>query len=191
MERLYPEAIFRIKTEEKHLLLTFDDGPDPVSTPRILEILSKHRVYAIFFCTGIKAEKYPGLMETIRSYGHTIGNHGYSHLSGWKTSKSSYIADIEKADGLTSPDLFRPPYGMLTPWQYKALKKKYKIFFWDLMPFDFDTSFGSGNVFKVLKEKIRPGSIIVLHDSPLSYAAGLLDEFLEYANAEGYRFADP
>jgi peptidoglycan/xylan/chitin deacetylase (PgdA/CDA1 family) len=191
MERLYSDAIFRIKTNEKRLLLTFDDGPDPASTPLILEILSTYHVSAIFFCTGIKAEKYPGLMETIRSSGHTIGNHGYSHLSGWKTSKSSYVADIERADGLTSSDLFRPPYGRLTPGQYSSLKKKYKIFFWDLMPYDFDTSLGVRNVIKILREKIRPGSIIVLHDSPLSCAAGMLEEFLEYAGSEGYGFAGP
>jgi peptidoglycan/xylan/chitin deacetylase (PgdA/CDA1 family) len=188
MERLYPEAIFRIKTNEKHLLLTFDDGPDPASTPLILEILSKYHVRAIFFFTGLKAERYPDLTEKLRSAGHIIGNHGYSHLSGWKTSKSNYIADVERADGLTSPDLFRPPYGSLTRGQYKSLKEKYKIIFWDLMPYDFDTSFSARNALSILKEKIRPGSIIVLHDSPLSYGPGLLDEFIGYAMSEGYGF---
>ncbi len=190
MERLYPEAIFRIKTNEKQLLLTFDDGPDPASTPMLLEILSRYQVNAIFFCTGIKAEKYPGLVEKIRSSGHITGNHGYSHLNGWKTSKSSYIDDVEKADALTSPDLFRPPYGRLTPGQYKSLKGKYKIIFWDLMPYDFDNSLSAENVIKVLKERLRPGSIIVLHDSPFSRATEVLDEFLEYATSKGYKFAD-
>ena len=188
MERLYPEAIFRIKTNEKHLLLSFDDGPDPASTYEILEILSRHQVNAFFFCTGIKAETYPGLIEKIKSSGHIIGNHSYSHLSGWRTTKSNYIADIQKADGLTSSNLFRPPYGRLTPGQYKSLKETYKIILWDLMPYDFDATFGCGNALRVLKEKIRPGSIIALHDSPLSGPAGLLEEFLEYARGEGYEF---
>jgi len=191
MERLYPEAIFRIKTTEKLLLLTFDDGPHPASTPLILEILSSHHINAIFFCTGIKSEKYPDLVEKIKSSGHVVGNHGYSHLNGWKTSRSSYIADIERADRLTSPDFFRPPYGRLTPGQYNSLKNKYKIFFWDLMPYDFDTALGVTDVLNIIKKNMRPGSIIVLHDSPLSCATRLLEEFLEYANSEGYRFADP
>lgn len=186
--KLYPEGVFRIKTSELLLWLTFDDGPDPASTPVILDTLAKCDVRAIFFCTGIKAEKYPDLVAKIRSAGHVIGNHGYSHLDGWKTGFKGYIDDIHKADDLTSSELFRPPYGRLTFGQYAALKKIYRIFFWDLMPYDFDPVFTGDDCINVLRSRIRPGSVIVLHDSPLSCAGRILEEFIEFTIKKGYKF---
>ncbi len=184
---LYPEAIFRIKTTEKLLCLTFDDGPNPDSTPQLLDILDQHQIKAVFFCDGRAAEKYPDLINQISSKGHIIGNHSYNHLNGWKTSTEKYVDDIDKAAALTSGSLFRPPYGRLRFEQYRKLKKKYKIVFWDLMPYDFDDSFGAENSLKILKSKIRPGSVIVLHDNPNSVAIKILEEFLTFAVKEGYR----
>jgi peptidoglycan-N-acetylglucosamine deacetylase len=188
---LYPEAIFRIKTTEKLLYMTFDDGPNPDSTPQLLDILDQYNIKAVFFCDGRAAEKYPYLINQISSKGHVIGNHGYNHLNGWKTSTEKYTADIEKAAPTTSGSLFRPPYGRLRFGQYRKLKKKYRIVFWDIMPYDFDTSFGSENSLKILKSKIRPGSVIVLHDNPNSAANSILKEFIAYAVDEGYRFEIP
>ncbi len=185
---LYPGAIFRIKTTEKLLCLTFDDGPNPDSTPQLLDILDQHQIKAVFFCDGRAAEKYPDLINQISSKGHIIGNHSYNHLNGWKTSTEKYVDDIDKAAALTSGSLFRPPYGRLRFEQYRKLKKKYKIVFWDLMPYDFDDSFGAENSLKILKSKIRPGSVIVLHDNPNSVAIKILEEFLTFAVKEGYRF---
>lgn len=187
----YPDALFRIKTTEKVLWLTFDDGPDPVSTPGLLNILGKHGVNALFFCKGSSAEKYPDLMELIKSEGHKIGNHGYSHLNGWKTSTSGYVEDVECSSAHTSSMLFRPPYGRLRLTQYLKLRKKYKIIFWDIMPYDFDRSFGAEKSLKILIEKMRPGSVIVLHDNSQSTATGFLDEFIKYSINEGYRFNLP
>jgi len=188
---LYPEAIFRIKTTEKLLCLTFDDGPNPDSTPQILDILDLYNIKAMFFCDGRAAEKYPDLINQITTHGHVIGNHGYNHLNGWETSTENYIADIEKAAANTSGSLFRPPYGRLRFGQYRKLKKRYKIVFWDLMPYDFDASFGSENSLMILKSKIRPGSVIVLHDKTNSAAIKILEEFLAFAVGEGYRFEIP
>jgi peptidoglycan/xylan/chitin deacetylase (PgdA/CDA1 family) len=81
----YPGAFFRFRTREKVLCLTFDDGPDPESTPEILEILAARKVKALFFCTGRNAELYPRLVQQIRAAGHITGNHGFDHLNGWKT----------------------------------------------------------------------------------------------------------
>jgi peptidoglycan/xylan/chitin deacetylase (PgdA/CDA1 family) len=185
---LYPEAIFRIKTTEKLLCLTFDDGPNPDSSPQLLDLLDRHNIKAVFYCDGRAAEKYPSLINQITSKGHIMGNHGYNHLNGWNTSTEKYFADIEKAAVSTSGSLFRPPYGRLRLGQYMKLKKRYKIVFWDIMPYDFDASFGSENSLKILKNKIRPGSVIVLHDNPNSAAIKILKEFLAFAADEGYRF---
>lgn len=188
---IYPEALFRVKTPENVLCLTFDDGPDPASTPILLEILDRYNVKALFFCNGEAAENHPDIIDAIISGGHMIGNHGYEHLDGWATSLRCYLKNAALAAPFTSERFFRPPYGHLWLNQYKNLKSSYKIIFWDIMPFDFDKSFGGKNSLKILKKKIRPGSVIALHDSPDSSAISILDEFIEFSLDAGYRFILP
>lgn len=188
---VYPGAIFRITTKDKLLCLTFDDGPNPDSTPRILEILCTCNVNAIFFCSGRAAEEYPELVALIALKGHIIGNHGYSHLSGWKTTVRDYVKNAVRADIPTSSDLFRPPYGRIGPVLYRELIKKYKVVFWDLMPYDYDKRMIGKEVLKILKKKIRPGSVISLHDKPSSSVLSFLTDFIKYAEDEGYRFVIP
>jgi peptidoglycan/xylan/chitin deacetylase (PgdA/CDA1 family) len=187
---LYPEAVFRIKTSEKLLYLTFDDGPHPGSTFRILQILKDHNVKSVFFCSGARAELNPDLINLIKSDGHLIGNHGYSHLNGWKTSFEKYISDVNRADRIFGSELFRPPYGHLKPSQYSKLKRRFRIIIWDLMPYDFDYSWGAVNTLAIMKSKIRPGAIIVMHDTPESSCAKILPEFLDFAGNEGYSFSN-
>jgi len=188
---LYPGAIFRIKTNEKLLCLTFDDGPDRDSTPLILDILDRHNIRALFFCNGKAAEKFPDLVSMIVSKGHQIGNHGYNHLNGWVTSGKRYFADVSDAAPHTSSLLFRPPYGRLRYCQFKKIRKTYKIFFWDIMPYDFDKKFEDGKSLEILKKMIRPGSVIVLHDTSLSSAKNILEEFILFSGRKGYRFVCP
>jgi peptidoglycan/xylan/chitin deacetylase (PgdA/CDA1 family) len=184
----YPEAIFRINTDNKELCLTFDDGPHPDSTPRILSILETHNLKAIFFCSGEAAEKYPWLIALIISKGHIIGNHGYRHLNGWITNTQVYIKNVSNSAKFTSSYLFRPPYGWIRPAQFSELVKKYRIVFWDLMTYDFDIQMSSEKVLRGMKKRIRPGSVIVLHDKPSSAIFSVLGEFISYAKSEGYEF---
>ena len=184
---LYPEAIFRVRTTSKVLYLTFDDGPDPVSTPQLLGILKMHDIKALFFCDGRAAEKFPYLITQMRKEGHLIGNHGYSHFDGWHTDPDKYISDVIRASEFTSDKIFRPPYGRLSNKQ-KRLLKSYKIIFWDIMAYDFDASFGSSKSLGILKKRKRPGSIIVLHDKASSCANVIIDEFITSAISSGYRF---
>jgi peptidoglycan/xylan/chitin deacetylase (PgdA/CDA1 family) len=185
---LYPEAIIRVVTDKKVLYLTFDDGPDPGSTPGILNILGEFQIKAMFFCSGSKAEKNPMMVEKIISEGHVIGNHGYSHPDGWHTSFRAYYEDVNRASKFTSDRFFRPPYGHLTLRQYWKLQKIFRIFFWDIMAYDFDKDFGPGRSLEVLNSKIRPGSIIVLHDTPDSTCRYFLKEFIGTSLKRGYRF---
>jgi peptidoglycan-N-acetylglucosamine deacetylase len=184
----YPDAIFRLKTTEKELCLTFDDGPDPDSTTRLLDILDAHGIKALFFCIGHKAEKYPELLALINSKGHIVGNHGYQHLNGWKTNKHTYINNVSRGALFTSPYLFRPPYGRLRLSQFRELVKNNTIVFWDLMPYDYDELVTSEKVLNLLKKGIRPGSVILLHDKASSTAFSVLGEFIKYAESKGYRF---
>lgn len=185
---IFPEALFRLNNGSKDLFLTFDDGPCPVTTPGILDVLEANDVKATFFCSGQEAEKYPRLIRFIKSKGHVIGNHGYSHLDGFRTNNDDYLGDVAKAAILTSSYLFRPPYGRIRHSQYRILKKDYRIIFWDLMPFDFDRKVHDREVLKVLKDKVRSGSVIVLHDNESSLRRSILDEFIQYAKSEGYSF---
>jgi peptidoglycan-N-acetylglucosamine deacetylase len=188
---LFPKVLFREKTTEKVLFLTFDDGPDVISTVQLLNILAKHKIKAVFFCSGKAASENPDLINKIKSDGHIVGNHGFDHRNGLFRSKQKYLKDVSKASEFTSDSLFRPPFGRLRCNQYRELKNTYRIILWDLMPYDFDREFGSIRTLSVLKKLVRPGSVIVLHDKEKSCAPGILNEFLEYALNEGYRFILP
>ena len=188
---LYPGAFFRVSSVEKVLCLTFDDGPDPESTGRFLQILGRLGIKALFFCSGNGARNHPELMEKIRSDGHTIGNHGYLHVDGFKTSRKEYCKNVYEAAALTSSELFRPPYGRLRLSRFRTLRSEYLIFLWDVMPYDFDPALSPLDSFSLLKRNIRNGSVIVLHDKPSSLALEYLEEFIIFCQNDGYRFAIP
>jgi peptidoglycan/xylan/chitin deacetylase (PgdA/CDA1 family) len=185
---LYPGALFRLKRSERSLCLTFDDGPDPGSTPELLDMLNNYNIKALFFCDGRAAEKYPELLRKIIINGHIIGNHGYSHLKGWTTSTDKYCDDINHASEFTSDNLFRPPYGRIRLNQFRRLRRQFRIVFWDLMPYDFDIRFGAEKSLSVLNRKVRPGSIIVLHDTPRSTMKYFLKDFIEISIRKGYKY---
>jgi peptidoglycan/xylan/chitin deacetylase (PgdA/CDA1 family) len=186
---IYPDAVYSIKGRgEKRLCLTFDDGPDPVSTPLILDILAAHDVKATFFCTGSRVLSSPGLFARIAAEGHTTGNHGFSHLNGLTTPVRTYCADVFKGRDITCSNLFRPPYGRLRVRQYRIIERSMRIIFWDLMPYDFDASLTAEESYSRLTTRVRPGSVIVLHDKPTSSALQYLDRFLRWALSEGYSF---
>ncbi len=130
-------------------------------------------------------------MDRIRGEGHLTGNHSYSHPDGWKTKTSVYLKDADNASDLTSGKVFRPPFGRLSKNQYRMLLKSFKIILWDIMPYDFDAAFGSERTLNILKDKIRPGSIIVLHDNTASCADVILEDFIIYALKRGYSFNLP
>ena len=100
IKKLFSEIIWELPNNENKIYLTFDDGPHPEITPWILEQLSKHDAKATFFCSGKNAEQYPEIVAQILKDGHTTGNHGYSHLNGWKTKDDDYLEDFKKANDL-------------------------------------------------------------------------------------------
>ena len=156
--------------KKNELYLTFDDGPVPGPTEFALEELHKVYAKATFFCIGDNVRKYPAVFKSIVKEGHTIGNHTFNHLSGWKTSTDNYLDNIRKLDTLLSsmkesaPNLFRPPYGKITPSQIRALRA-YRIVMWDVLTKDYDRSLSSESCLRNSIAAARPGSIIVFHDS--------------------------
>ncbi len=185
---IYPDAIYSIRSSGKKAYLTFDDGPDPDSTPQILDILHDNGIKATFFCTGSRVLASPGLFARIAAEGHTVGNHGFSHINGLKTPVRTYCADVFRGRDITCSNLFRPPYGRLRVRQYRLLERSMQIVFWDLMPYDFDQGLSSEESYLVLTRRLRTGSVIVLHDKPSSTALQYLDRFLKKTLAEGWSF---
>ena len=182
--------VWEMNKEGKTIYLTFDDGPEPEVTPWVLETLRKYNAKATFFCLGKNAENHPAIVETIIRSGHTVGNHTYCHLKGWKTDTSLYIADIEKCDSILKTPFFRPPYGKIKPSQLRLLKGKYKVIMWTLLTCDFDASLDKDKCLDVVLKKTKSGSIIIFHDSlkareKLQY---VLPRLLEHFSKEGYDF---
>jgi peptidoglycan-N-acetylglucosamine deacetylase len=187
--RLYPEALFRVKTPERVVYLSFDDGPDPGATPIILDILKAHEVKATFFCSGRAVKSNPLLFKRIADEGHHTGNHGYLHRKGWLTSDAEYLADVFEADNLIGSKVFRPPFGSLSIKQYSVLRRRFKIVFWDLIVYDFDSSFGAERVLDIISRKVRPGCVLVLHDTSKSCATIILDNVIVWLKAQDYKFS--
>ena len=178
--RLFSGARFTMPAGSGAVYLTFDDGPHPETTPRILELLAMHDARATFFCLGRKVEKYPSVYDSILAGGHATGNHSWSHPNGWTTSTGKYIADVNRAAGLIDSNLFRPPYGRLTPGQYLELKKRYNIIMWTRLFADYSVLF---NPAAASLSGIRPGDILVMHDSvkTIGNTLPLLEKLLNLA----------
>lgn len=170
---LFPSITFRVRTGEKKIFLTFDDGPVPEATPEVLDLLSDAGAKATFFCIGQNIQKHPKIFQRIISEGHMAGNHTFNHLNGWRTSRKSYLDNAEECRDkmiaengkLVSFSLFRPPYGKLKPAQYFAIRKQYKIVMWDVLTRDWEENRSPDSCFQRIKFKVVPGSIIVFHDS--------------------------
>ncbi|MBC8320558.1 MAG: polysaccharide deacetylase family protein [Bacteroidetes bacterium] len=190
IKKVFPDLVWDIKTSEKEIYLTFDDGPHPEITRKVIELLDKYDAKATFFCVGENVMNYPNTFKLIIGNGHQAGNHSYNHINGWKVSNHDYFENIEKADQLINSHLFRPPFGRIMPSQIKALKEKYSIIMWSVLTYDFDMKV---NQEKCLKNSIRatkPGSIIIFHDSKkaeknLLYA---LPVFLQHFYDKGFAF---
>lgn len=165
--KLYPGAVWDFfYHEEKIIYLTFDDGPNPETTPWLLQLLDKFNAKATFFCLGENVKEYPELYAQILEKGHRTGNHSMTHPKGWKISTSEYLIDVENASKYIDSKLFRPPYGKFKPSQFKALKKEgYQMIFWSVMAYDFDDQLASEHRMNMLRKYVTAGSIVVFHDS--------------------------
>lgn len=187
----WPGLLWRMNVQERTLYLTFDDGPTPEVTPWVLDILAENGARATFFLVGRNAEQHSALLQRMRSEGHSIGNHTHSHVNGWSTPASHYIADAERAQAITGTRLFRPPYGRITRKQSAQLRKRYDVVMWDVLSMDYDSRTTPEACLSNVLQCARNGSIIVFHDSikaeqRLRFA---LPRALEAWRAQGYRFA--
>jgi peptidoglycan/xylan/chitin deacetylase (PgdA/CDA1 family) len=176
LKKIFSNYIWEIPNKEKKVYLTFDDGPTPEITLWTLDQLKSYNAKATFFCIGDNVRKYPEIFKKVISEGHSIGNHTFNHLNGWKTSRHEYLENTKKCQSeicnLKSENckLFRPPYGKIKPSQSKKLRKLgYQIIMWDIISYDFDATITPEKCIENVLKNIRTGSIIVFHDSKKAF----------------------
>lgn len=205
-KKIFPNYVWDIPTTEKTIYLTFDDGPTPEITNQTLKTLKTYNAKATFFCIGKNIEKHPDIFKNIVAQGHRIGNHTQTHKKGWKTKTKNYIEEIKQAQKIIDSELqksttvnqksliknlFRPPYGQITPKQSRNLiALGYKIIMWDVISFDWDKNITPEHCLKNVISKTKKGSIVVFHDSikaskNMQYA---LPKTLEYFSSKSYTF---
>jgi peptidoglycan/xylan/chitin deacetylase (PgdA/CDA1 family) len=156
--------------------LTFDDGPIPVVTEYILDLLLDLKVKATFFLVGENVTNNPKVFERLLNEGHCIGNHTYNHMNGWRTDERQYLENIRscteifKQSGFKSDYMFfRPPYGMIRRNTLKKIKNEYKVIMWDVLSYDFSNKVSPEKcLYKSLKYT-KNGSIIIFHDNIKAY----------------------
>jgi peptidoglycan/xylan/chitin deacetylase (PgdA/CDA1 family) len=184
--------------------LTFDDGPIPEETPWVLEQLAQYDARAAFFCVGQNLERYPDIARAALAAGHRLGNHTHYHRSAWASTHpdyeqgvaacqaviSSLIQEVQPA-ALAEKPLFRPPYGRLT-WPLLAeLRPAFRVIMWSVLTRDYDPGLSPESCLRYTLAAVRPGDILVFHDS-LKASARLrfvLPRLLAHLAGQGYQFA--
>ena len=174
LPRLFPrELIWKMPPgPQPAVFLSFDDGPHPEATPFVLDQLKAYGAKATFFCIGKNVAAFPDIYKRILDEGHTAGNHTQHHLNGWKQDNHVYLNDIVKAARYIDSHNFRPPYGRIKQSQARRLsqaKRPWKIYMWDVLSGDFDTSISPEECAENVLEHVEPGSIVVFHDSKKAF----------------------
>ena len=174
IKKIFSNYTWDVSNTGKTVYLTFDDGPIPVVTEWVLGELKKHNFKATFFSIGDNITKHPEIFKKVVSEGHSIGNHTFNHLNGWNTSTEDYVENVARCEEAISKNinqtlksrLFRPPYGKIKTAQSKVIQKLgYKIIMWDVLSADFDTKISKEQCLDNVLSNVKPGSIIVFHDS--------------------------
>jgi peptidoglycan/xylan/chitin deacetylase (PgdA/CDA1 family) len=192
IQRLFNERIWRIETNQRELFLTFDDGPHPIITTAVLDLLKKHDAKATFFCIGDRVKRFPQIYKRILDEGHAVGNHTMHHLNGWKSDLNEYCSDVEEAAKYIHSNLFRPPYGRMNSKQFKFIaSKEMKTIMWTVLSGDYDSRLSPREINKRIMAGMQKGNIYLFHDSEKAQVNLMivLEGFIEYAQRQDYTFS--
>ncbi len=163
-------TITNVVTEDPVAALTFDDGPHPVWTPRLLDVLATYNARATFFMVGEAAQRHPNLVRRVAEAGHAIGNHSWDHPSFPLIPGRERRAQIRACERALAPygqRLFRPPYGdQSLGSRLDALWLRYAVVTWNLVAMDW-LDHGAATMADRLVSGLQPGSMIVFHDALL------------------------
>ena len=201
------------------LYLTFDDGPIPEETPWVLDQLALFGAQATFFCVGDNLTRYPDIARSVLAAGHRLGNHTQQHRSAWATARSTYLAGVAECQvaigDLLAPHyrapggdflaslpnqppvggaqrlLFRPPYGRLTWPLLRALRPAFRVVMWSVLTRDYDPGLSPESCLRHTLAAVRPGDVLVFHDSRKASARlrFVLPRVLAHFAGLGFQFA--
>ncbi|MEY8755371.1 polysaccharide deacetylase family protein [Peribacillus frigoritolerans] len=191
------EMIYMGNPSKKRIALTFDDGPEDIYTPQILDILRQKSVKATFFVVGKQAREYPELLKQIYREGHAIGNHTWDHQHLPDLTNQQLIenvqfttAEIEKITGLKT-DLFRPPYGEIQDQQVALLNNRgYRSIMWTADTMDW-SGVSAEDIQSRVKKNASPGVIVLQHNYHASgkfETVKALPQIIDQLRAQGYEF---
>lgn len=192
-------VVKRVSAKERTVALTFDDGPDPVYTPKLLDMLKKYDVKCTFFVLASKASKYPELVKRMVDEGHNVGLHSFRHISEAFMSPLQTKRNFKKALDILNElnvkvRLFRPPWGIfnLLTCRY-AMRYHCKIVLWSIHVLDWSRYASVDFIKKRLINNVKPGDIILLHDGRGAKDAPkrtitALDTAIPVLQRKGYRF---
>ena len=191
---LKPATYFQANVDGPYIAMTFDDGPNPETTPRLLDILKQRNIKATFFMIGQNAERNPEIVKRILADGHEIGNHSWTHPQLAKLSDERVTDEITKtqnaiknASGYT-PQLLRPPYGSITPRQKEWIENQFglSVILWSVDPFDWKRP-GVSVIEQRILAGAKPGAIVLSHDIH-KQTVDSMPATLDALAAKGYKF---
>lgn len=192
---LFPSLVWKMNSPS--IFLTFDDGPHPVASPRVLEVLHAKKAKATFFLSGSSTKRFPAVVRDIAAEGHGIGIHGFNHSRNSVFSRKRTTREILSTEeeirkivpGVSR--IFRPPYGFFS-WNTIAAAKEldYKLVMWSTLTGDFRTDWPDEKVVATAIARLSPGSILVFHDSASTQfrIARVLSLTINYILDHGYAF---
>lgn len=196
--QFFGRIVPRVRTSQKVVALTFDDGPTPEATAQLLAVLDREQVRATFFVMGAELEQNMAVGKRIVAAGHELGNHTYSHERMVFVTPSFVRQEVERTDGLIREAgyqgeiLFRPPYcKKLFALPYYLSKTNRPTVTWDVEPDSYpDIAADSDKITEHVLARAQPGSIIILHVMYSSRRESLLavDKIIEGLKARGYSF---
>ena len=187
IRKLFPNYLWNKSRKKPFVYFTFDDGPIPEVTPWVLDTLRRYDMHGTFFCVGDNVRKHSQIYNRLIEEGHSVGNHSYSHKSGWSTDAEKYLDDVELCGSFVQSNLYRPPYGRLRRQQAEAIRDQYKIVMWDILSGDFDQNISAEQCYQNVIQNLKPGSIIVFHDNVKSFKTlkEVLPRVIEYCISQG------
>src|SRR5438094_8174266 len=183
-----------LHTEGPHIAMTFDDGPSPTLTPKLLDLLAANHIKVTFFVIGENVAEHPEIVARAAREGHEIGNHSWSHPNFGKMSDDNVRSQLRRTDDAirsamgNRPTLMRPPYGSITAREKHWIHDEfgYRIILWDVDPYDWKRPDPAVVRNRILKET-QPGSIVLSHDiHPGTIEA--MPSTLDALEAKGFKF---